>query len=208
MPNNVTESHAECHLTSLNDRILAFTQIAEKYRPRLLRMARRIPDCQEEAEDIVQDVLLQAFRGLPHFRGDSRMETWLYSIAQNAVRTYLRGRNKRDYISLDHPLNEDEQAASHDLHDSDKNPEEFCELKEITEIVTTEMNKLHPRCKQMLKLCILDELSHRTVAELHHLRIATIKPRVFVAKKLLRRAVFERCGKPNNFEDAPRGISR
>jgi RNA polymerase sigma-70 factor, ECF subfamily len=197
MSNSVTETHVESQLAPFNDKLLAFTQVAEKYRAHLLRIARRNPDCHEEAEDIVQDALLQAFRGLQHFRGDARMETWLYSIAQNSVRTYLRSRSKREHISLDHPLNEDEQAIRYDLADSDKNPEEFCELKEMTEIMTVEMDKLNPRCKQILKLCILGELSHRSVAETHHLRVATIKSRIFQAKKMLRRAVYQRCGKPN-----------
>jgi len=199
MPNSATEMHVESHSIAFDERTLAFARVAEKYRARMLRIARRIPDCDEEAEDIVQDALLQAFRGLAKFRGDSRMETWLYAITQNSMRTYLRSRNRRECVSLDHPLNEDDQITEHDPPGSDRNPEEFYELKEMTEIMAAEIDKLSAPCRQVLRLCVLEELSQRTVAEMHDLQVATIKSRIFHAKKMLGRAVYLQCGKPNVF---------
>ena len=57
------------------DRVACFVQAAETRRAHFLRLARRVTPCREEAEDIVQEALLRAFRSLPRFRGDAQMTT-------------------------------------------------------------------------------------------------------------------------------------
>ena len=61
------------------------------------------------AADIVQDVLPNAFTGPPQFRGDSRMGTWLYSIALNSIRTDLRSRGGHIDLSLEYPCNDGDE---------------------------------------------------------------------------------------------------
>ncbi|MGO9776953.1 MAG: RNA polymerase sigma factor [Terracidiphilus sp.] len=59
-----------------------FLQLAEQRRAQLLWYARRITNNREEAEDIVQEALLRAFKNLSRFRGESQMGTWLCVIVQ------------------------------------------------------------------------------------------------------------------------------
>ena len=74
------------------NRVASFVQAAERRRAYYLRLARRVTPCHQEAEDIVQDALLRAFRNLPQFRGEAQMTTWLQTIVQNAAREWLRER--------------------------------------------------------------------------------------------------------------------
>ena len=55
----------------------------------------------QDAEDLLQDVFLQAFRKLDSFRGDSSLGTWLYRLAVNQCLDFLRGRQARMARSTD-----------------------------------------------------------------------------------------------------------
>ncbi len=57
-------------------------------------LAVRLVGDRHDAEDVVQDGYLRAYRALPRFRGDARFETWLYRIVANAAMTHLRRRGR------------------------------------------------------------------------------------------------------------------
>jgi hypothetical protein len=64
--------------------LAAFVQMAKDRRQKLLWIAQRITRNRDEAEDIVQEALMRAFKNLPQFRGESQMATWLGVIVLNA----------------------------------------------------------------------------------------------------------------------------
>lgn len=193
MSNSVPEAGIESKLPVFTEKIKEFTEVAEQSRPRLLCAVRRIPVCRDEAEDIVQDALLRAFKGLAQFRGDSRMGTWLYSIVQNSICTYLRSHRGRITLSLEYPCNEGNGAVVLDFPDSGRTPEEAYEQKEREQIVIAEMNKLNSQSKQVLQLCLIEELSHPAVAKTLNTRATAIKSKVYHAKRMLKRAVHSRA---------------
>ena len=189
MPNRVIESCAESQLPVFHERVKEFTKFAEQNRARLLCAVQRIPTCRDEAEDIVQDALLKGFKGLPQFRGDARMGTWLYSIVQNSIRTYMRRRGEHVNLSLEYPCDEGNGIVARDFPDSDRNPEEFYEQKELQQILIAEMNKLCSQSKHVLRLCLLEELSQRAVAKSLNTSVTAVKSKVYHSKKTLKRAV-------------------
>ena len=89
----------------------AFGLIVKRHRPPLLEMARRILGHREEAEDVLQDVFMQIHLHLGGFRGESKLSTWLYTIALNRVRNQLRRRGRRRTVSLDGGPDEEENPA-------------------------------------------------------------------------------------------------
>lgn len=66
----------------------AFMKLLAPDRPRLESLAHRLLDDSSEVADVLQEVYLSAYRGLPRYRGDSRLSTWLYRITFNACLTY------------------------------------------------------------------------------------------------------------------------
>ena len=78
-----------------------FAQLITKYKDQLFELACRILKNRSEAEDILQDAFLQAYRHLRDFRNDSRFSTWLYSIVLNRVRNRLRQGKVLRWYSLD-----------------------------------------------------------------------------------------------------------
>jgi RNA polymerase sigma-70 factor (ECF subfamily) len=79
----------------------AFAHLINKYKDQLFELASRILKNRAEAEDILQDAFLQAYRHLGDFRNDSQFSTWLYSIVLNRVRNRMRQNKVLHWYSLD-----------------------------------------------------------------------------------------------------------
>ena len=73
----------------------AFEELYRAHSARLYSLLLRMVGGAEDAEDLLQDVFLQAHRKLDSFRGDSSLGTWLYRLAVNQCLDYLRGRQSK-----------------------------------------------------------------------------------------------------------------
>jgi RNA polymerase sigma-70 factor, ECF subfamily len=73
----------------------AFEELYRAHAARLYSLLLRMVGGTEDAEDLLQDVFLQAHRKLDSFRGDSSLGTWLYRLAVNQCLDYLRGRHSK-----------------------------------------------------------------------------------------------------------------
>jgi len=174
------------------DKVAAFAEAAQKHRAKLMLLAWRVTSRREEAEDIVQDALLKAFRALPRFRGDSRMDTWLYTIVRNAALEYLRHRKGRIELPLEPFRPEDDDIVAYEFPDPGKTPEEYCERTELRSLLHSAMRDLTSRSRLAIQMCIFQELPCRLVASGLDVSVATVKTRVFHGKRMLKRAVYRR----------------
>ena len=73
----------------------AFEELYRQHAGRLYNLTFRMAGSAQEAEDLLQDVFLHAYRKLGSFRGDSSLGTWLYRLGMNQCLDYLRGRRAR-----------------------------------------------------------------------------------------------------------------
>src|SRR5687768_18316905 len=71
---------------------LTAEQVFHAYGPRVYHVARKMLRCDNDAEDVTQDVLLQVVRKLPSFRGDAAFPTWLHRVTVNAALAHRRKR--------------------------------------------------------------------------------------------------------------------
>ena len=77
----------------------AFSEMVQIYGPRLHAHLLRMLHLRADADDVLQNALIKAHRGLDRFRGDSQLYSWLYRIATNEALGWLRKR--REHLSLD-----------------------------------------------------------------------------------------------------------
>lgn len=173
-------------------RLREFLETAERRRPQLLRMARRMTQCQEDAEDILQEAFMKAFKALAKFRGESQMSSWLGAIVQNTAHEHLRSRRNRVFVSIEYLCKKDNEVFEIDLPDPGKNPEETWQTKEMEDIVREEVGKLSFVCRRAIELCVLDERPQLAAASSLNLSVATMKSRVFRGKRILSRTVSKR----------------
>ncbi|HEX6191836.1 MAG TPA: sigma-70 family RNA polymerase sigma factor [Chitinophagaceae bacterium] len=78
----------------------AFTTIIRKYQEKLYWHIRRMVIEHEDANDVLQNVLIRVWNGLENFREDSQLYTWLYRVATNECLTYLEQQKKRSSVSF------------------------------------------------------------------------------------------------------------
>ncbi|MBQ3656951.1 MAG: RNA polymerase sigma factor [Bacteroidales bacterium] len=79
----------------------AFRIIVDKFSRQLYSRIRAVVNSHEEADDILQNTFLKAWRSLANFRGDANLYTWLYKIATNEAFSFLRANSKKLSVSLD-----------------------------------------------------------------------------------------------------------
>ena len=78
----------------------AFDELVRRYRRSVYNLVRALTGGDGDAEDLVQDVFVRAFRAIDGFRGDSTFKSWLYRIAVNVVHTHLQRRRTREPFSI------------------------------------------------------------------------------------------------------------
>ena len=175
-------------------RIQEFLETAERRRPQLLRMARRLAQTNEDAEDILQEAFMKAYKALARFRGESQMSSWLGAIVQNTAHEHLRSRRGRVFHSIEYLSKDDGDVLEINLPDSRKNPEETWETREMENILREEVSKLSFVCRRAIEVCALDEEPQADAARALNLSVATMKSRVFRGKRLLARSLSRRMG--------------
>ncbi len=79
---------------------VAFTSIVKKYQEKLYWHIRRMVVEHADADDVIQNTFIKAWKGLENFRADSQLYTWLYRIATNECLTFLDQKKKKSVISL------------------------------------------------------------------------------------------------------------
>lgn len=194
MPIAMSAMEAETNLPMPEGRLMEFLETAERRRPQLLRMARRLANSNEDAEDIVQEALMKAYKALAKFRGESQLSSWLGAIVQNTAHEHLRSRRNRVFVSIEYLSKQDNEVVEIDLPDPGKNPEEMWESREMEGILRDEVSKLGTVCRRAIELCMLEEHPQLEVAESMNLSVATMKSRVFRGKRILGRTLSRRLG--------------
>jgi RNA polymerase sigma factor (sigma-70 family) len=94
-------------LQDVHQRKVAFKTLVETYQERLYWHIRRFVFNHEDANDIIQNTFIKAWKGLDNFRAEAKIYTWLYRIATNESITFINNRKKRAIDDL-----EDEEGFS------------------------------------------------------------------------------------------------
>lgn len=163
----------------------AFEALVTRYEKRLYRLAWNITQNQSDAEDVVQDAFMNAFRHLGSFQGNSRFYTWLVRITVNQALMKLRKRRPRE-VPLDEPLETEDSSASREIEDWGPTPEERFEQSELNRILTGAIAELDFRLRVVFQLRDVEGLSTEQTAEVLGLTIPATKTRLLRARLKLR----------------------
>src|SRR5512136_787899 len=80
-----------------------FSRLVETYSSKIYRLAIKMLNQQQDAEDVLQETFIKAYRGLNKFDGRSKLSTWLFRIATNEALMVIR-RKHPDFVSIDEPI--------------------------------------------------------------------------------------------------------
>ena len=164
----------------------ALEHIFSRHSPALYQTALRLVGTPEEAEDVVQEGLLNAFRNLRRFEGRSQFSTWLTRIVINAALMRLRSRRSRPVVSLDEKLStEDETTFADQFADAGPNPEQVYAREELRTILYRHLARLSPVLRTAFLLREVQGLSTQEAAESLGVSEGTLKARLHRAKRQL-----------------------
>lgn len=169
-----------------------FGAVAERVAPRLLRIARQMCGRPQDAEDLVQDTLLQGFRKWPQFEGRSDPATWLYTIASRLCRRRHRRRagEPARLESLSDLLPTPAEGLIQ-LPGSGDRPDEVRARAEAEQSVRKAIASLPSNVRMPFVLSEIAELSMSEIGRILGLKEATVKTRVHRARLRVRKALVD-----------------
>lgn len=163
-----------------------FARMVDIYSPNIYRLALRMMGDPAEAEDILQETFMNAFRSLPKFEGRSSLGTWLYRIASNQALMRLR-KNTPLQISVDEPItSRDGGEIPRQLIDWCCLPEKEFVKSETMQELETALQTLSSGLRSAFILRDIHSLSTRETAELLNISEAAVKTRLLRARLKLR----------------------
>lgn len=169
-----------------NGDIGAFEQLVRRYDRNVFRIAQHITQNREDAEDVVQDAFLKAFRNLGQFQGQSKFYTWLVRIAVNEALMRLRRRRPERMVSLDEDVKTEEDSMPREVADWSPNPEQLYSQAELKDILSKTIQGLPPGFRAVFVLRDVEALSTEETAEALNLSIPAVKSRLLRARLQLR----------------------
>jgi RNA polymerase sigma-70 factor (ECF subfamily) len=161
----------------------AFAMLFEPFRHQALTVAARIVGA-DEAQDVVMDAYLKAWRALPAFNGHCRLSTWLFRIVWNCATDHVRLVKRRRESALP----ENEKGASVEPADPSAPPPDRQVIQQETE---SRLDKALEQLPDSLRITLLlryaDGFSYREIADAMGVRIGTVMSRLFHGRQRLKR---------------------
>ena len=172
----------EAHLieAALDGDSAAFGELVTRHQDRLYNSLVHVVGCTDEAYDVVQDALVQAFLKLSTFRRTSAFYTWLYRIAFNLAIT--RRRRHKPSTSIEQRR---ESTGSEPL-DNAGGPSDRIEQRERAEQVQAALAVLSEEHRAILVLREIDGQCYETIGEILDLPVGTVRSRLHRARLQLR----------------------
>lgn len=164
----------------------ALERIFSRHSSALYQTALRLVGTPEEAEDVLQEGMLNAFRNLRRFEGRSQFSTWLTRIVINAALMRLRSRRARPVVSLDEKLSsEDDTTFADHFAGAGPNPEQLYAREELRGMLHRQLSRLSPVLRSAFLLREVQGLSTQEAAESLGVSEGTLKARLHRAKRQL-----------------------
>ena len=162
----------------------ALVLLYDRYLDRVFRFAVRLLGRPEDAEEVVGETFLQAFRCAPDYRGEGTFSGWLFTIARNLCFDRLRPARRWQMVSLDELLGEANEASS-------SNPASDSTLRLA---VQDALQKLPPDYRLVLTMRDLDGLTNAEAAQAMGRSPSSTKSLHFRARRALRDALVKVLG--------------
>ncbi len=163
----------------------AFDILVRRHESRIYRLAQRITGNAQDAEDVLQEAFLNAYRKLYQFHGESHFYTWLVRITVNQGLMRLRRQKRRSMVSI---TGETESGATAplELRDWRSNPEQQFAAEEMAAVLNRGIAGLAAPYRMVFQLRDIEELSNQETADILHLSVPAVKSRLLRARLKLR----------------------
>ena len=165
----------------------AFAELVDKYKQPVMNLAFRILRDATEAEDVAQNVFLQAYKSAPRYQVTARFSTWLFTIARNLCLNEIRRRSRHPAESLEGAPSEPDEAPARQFEDTRAAlPTEGllqAELEQRIELALAELPEIQ---RTAILLCRRDEMSYEEIAKVVGCSLSATKSLIHRGRETLK----------------------
>jgi RNA polymerase sigma-70 factor (ECF subfamily) len=180
-----SDDEAKLIARSLKQDSDAFGQLVERYATVIVNLAYRMVGDRTEAEDLAQETFVAAFKALPRFRAESKFSTWLYRIAANKCKDWLRAKRPGQGAQDVDEVLADGVAAE------ERTPERLLSQQQVAGQLDRAIQRLPPLYREAFVLKHVEGLSYEEMQEILGVNGDTLKMRVYKGRLQLSRELAE-----------------
>jgi RNA polymerase sigma-70 factor, ECF subfamily len=172
------------------DQRLAFERVALPYLDALYGAALRLVHNRADANDLVQETVLRAYRSFHQFAIGTNCRAWLLTILYNNFRDHYR-QNGREQPSVSGEIEQELEARMLLAEPLSRNPEEMLSDRMLGRQIANALKSLPEEFREALLLVDVQELNYQEVAEILEVPLGTVRSRISRARALMRTALIK-----------------
>jgi len=169
----------------INKENAAFVEIMSRYKERIINFLYRYVGDYDDAYDLSQEVFVKVYLNVSQFNAEHKFAAWLFAIAANIARDFLKKNSKLTITSLEN-FEESGDYNLTELIDSADSPEVKYDKNYVSLQVQKALDSLQPHYREVLILKEIQQYSFDEVAEILAIEVGTVKSRVFRGKAQLK----------------------
>jgi RNA polymerase sigma-70 factor, ECF subfamily len=162
----------------------SFNELVLRWERPIYALAYRTIGREEDARDVCQETFLRAFRALPGFRGQAKFSSWLYRIALNLCRDWVRRERRAPVVQASEDVDLIELAAAAEPSES---IEDLVARNDLSRAVERAMALLPEEQRTAIVLKEYHGLTFQEIADLVGCPLSTVKTRLYQGLTVLRR---------------------
>jgi RNA polymerase sigma-70 factor, ECF subfamily len=167
-----------------------FEKLVRTHQDRLFACAYRLTGNRDDAEDLLQQSLMEAYAAFPRFQPGTHFDRWVYRIMHNTYLDTVRRRPRFMVQSLDEALETGEgTVAGREIADPHGGPEAELMEKTLSEPIQRALDALPAEFRSVVVLAEMQGLSYEEVARALRCPVGTVRSRLHRARALLRRSL-------------------
>jgi RNA polymerase sigma-70 factor (ECF subfamily) len=172
---------------TLDGNTRAFDVLVKRHSRKIHAMLMQMLNCEADAYDVAQDSFIKAYRALRYFNGQSAFYTWLYTIAANNARNFIRKRGRDRTTTIDNDEKGNQHEKNDDLADASlsSDPVRQANIKDLKKRLRDAIDQLSPNHKEVVTLCDIAGLSYPEIASILNISEGTLRSRLHYAHKQL-----------------------
>ncbi len=163
----------------------AFNYLVDAYSSKVFNTCINLIRNKEDAEDVTQEVFTAIYLSLDTFSGSSKLSTWIYSIALNKSKEFLRKKTRKKRSGFMTTIEKDDSHTVPTATIEFNHPGVLLENQERTEILFNAIDQLAENQKIAYTLHKVEGMSYTEISELTELSVSSVESLMFRAKKKL-----------------------
>lgn len=171
-----------------NGRWPAFENLVVAHQRALYHFALRLTGNDQDAEDLLQEALLRAYRSFDRFAPGTAFDRWVYRIIYHLFVDGYRHRKRQSVhlTSLDEPIAAEDSDIQREIPDGRPTPDELALRREFQRQVKTALTTLPAEFRTAVVLCDVQGLSYEEIAQIMNCSIGTVRSRIHRGRRQLR----------------------